>query len=227
MKKGLIIALVMTMLTGLFGCGKKYRIDYLNCKTMFDRPKESCRAGSKVTLKMYPVMDETNEVYLDGEALMCQGQKGEFLIYEFTMPKHNVTIEVKGHNISVVDEMILYDYYYQVAGTEMKQPYYEIVVWDKHGELELQEYVDGGTKEEKVNVCHPSRELISDINAVIEEYDMDNWDKLENYECLDGVAESFRYYKNGSYVRVDINKLPENGERGLNAIRNTLRKHMD
>ena len=80
MKKTLIIALVMTM---LFGCGKSYRINYADCEDMFDKPAQSGRTGSRVTLKLHPVMDASVTVYVDGERILSSGQKGKFIIYKF------------------------------------------------------------------------------------------------------------------------------------------------
>ena len=224
MKKTLIIALVMTM---LFGCGKRYRIEYSDCEDMFGSPVQSAPAGSKVKLKLYPVMDASETVYVDGERISSEGQKGKFIIYKFTMPDHDVNVEVRISSSQMVSDDLLYEYYYQVAGTEMKQPYYRITVTKTNDKLVIKETVDGGTKEEKVNTYQASRQLIEEINAVIEKYDMDNWQNLEIYDCLDGVAQSFTYLKNGEYIRVDINKLPEDGQKGLGEIRVTLRRHME
>ena len=224
MKKALIIALVMTM---LFGCGKRYRIEYSDCEDMFGSPVQSAPAGSKVKLKLYPVMDASVTVYVDGERILSSGQKGKFIIYKFTMPDHDVNVEVRISSSQMVSDDLLYEYYYQVAGTEMKQPYYRITVTKTNDKLVIQETVDGGTKDEKTYTYHSSPQLIEEINAVIEKYDMDNWQNLEIYDCLDGVAQSFTYLKNGEYIRVDINKLPEDGQKGLGEIRATLRRHME
>ena len=224
MKKALIIALVMTM---LFGCGKRYRIEYSDCEDMFGSPVQSAPAGSKVKLKLYPVMDASETVYVDGERISSEGQKGKFIIYKFTMPDHDVNVEVRISSSQMVSDDLLYEYYYQVAGTEMKQPYYRITVTKTNDKLVIQETVDGGTKDEKTYTYHSSPQLIEEINAVIEKYDMDNWQNLEIYDCLDGVAQSFTYLKNGEYIRVDINKLPEDGQKGLGEIRVTLRRHME
>ncbi len=223
MKKALITALVMTM---LFGCGKSYKINYADCEDMFDKPAQSGRAGSRVTLRMHPVMDASETVYVDGEQIISSGQKGKFIIYRCTMPDHDVNVEVRISSSQMFSDDLLYGYYYQVAGTVMQQPYYRITVTRTNDKLVIKETVDGGTKEEKVNTYHSSEQLIEDINAVIEKYDMDNWQNLEIYDCLDGVDQSFTYLKNGAYIRVDINKLPEDGQKGLGEIRATLRRHM-
>ena len=224
MKKTLIIALVMTM---LFGCGKRHRIEYSDCEDMFGSPVQSAPAGSKVKLKLYPVMDASETVYVDGEQIRSEGQKGKFLIYRFTMPDHDVKVEVKISDSQMFADRKLYEYYYQVVGTVMKMPYNRIIVTETNGELVIKETVDGGTKDEKTYTYHSSPQLIEEINAVIEKYDMDNWQNLEIYDCLDGVAQSFTYLKNGEYIRVDINKLPEDGQKGLGEIRVTLRRHME
>lgn len=88
------------MVFSLSGCGAKtYRVNYNNAKAFFQGTEDMYRAGTDVTL-YYNVIatDKDYSFYLDGEYLNVSYSDKEGYIIQFTMPEHDVNLEVKMRN---------------------------------------------------------------------------------------------------------------------------------
>ncbi len=79
---------------GLFGCAKKYYVD-------FNGKREAHRAGHEVVLHYGPIPTDTDYTfYLDGEPLpyVIENEK---ITLRFPMPAHDVTVTVASRNSTV------------------------------------------------------------------------------------------------------------------------------
>ena len=230
MKKSIIIILVTVMIFGFTGCKKKYNVDYGNSKKAFANAADSYREGQKVTLRLYPVMDEIQDVYLDDEPLYENGYSTDTINYSFVMPAHDISIRVVSRNISGINEgkgTLLYEYYDRVVGTPVARPYYSVQVFtDEEGMLLMIETVDGDSRDQKINRYLVPDALISDIEAVMEKYDMVNWNSRDDLEPIDGRCEYFRFRVNDEYLEDSTEGLPKDGFRALGEIKVTLMKYM-
>lgn len=88
---------------GLTGCsGAKYAVDYNGHKDAFRGAKDSYRAGAHVKLCYDLIATDTDySFYLDGEALNPKYDEKKGFVLTFTMPAHDVTVEVRSVNSMV------------------------------------------------------------------------------------------------------------------------------
>ena len=99
MKNG--IRILMVFLSGcLAGCGgQQYNVDYMGSKSSFKGAKDRYAAGSEVELYYDQIGTDTDySFYLDGERLNPFWDQKKGYIIRFTMPEHNITLEVKAVN---------------------------------------------------------------------------------------------------------------------------------
>lgn len=107
MKAKIITAVVLVILLVaciLCACNKdeKYNVDYCGSKEMYDKAKDSYRAGEKVTLYFkYIATDTDYSFYLDGERLNVDYDERKGFIISFTMPDHDVKLEYNSKNSMV------------------------------------------------------------------------------------------------------------------------------
>ena len=103
------IALAAVILAGAFmfsGCfgSKKFKVDYNGQKDSFKNASDSYRAGEKVEI-YYPFIatDTDYSFYFDGEKMNPDYEEGKGYIIKFTMPEHDVSVEVSSKNTMEYD----------------------------------------------------------------------------------------------------------------------------
>ena len=138
---------------------------------------------------------------------------------------------VKDHT-DIIDGLesktLLADYYDRVTGTEMEQPYYELVLYTYDEEsLLLEEYREGGTEDETVRGFKVGKDAYEKVIKVIIEDGMDRWNDLDDCITIDGEVYVCRFYRNGQVVRVSSDNMPEDGYRAFNDVRQTLASFVD
>ena len=192
--KRLLLSVLVLGLFPLFGCADTYRVNYVTGKSAFPGAKDEYRAGQKVTLKVGAVTDEIQTVYLDGVALpQTDGPDEGFQYYEFTMPDHDVEIELLAEHIAVEWPIMLVDYYEKVVGV-YEEPgeergYFELVLYDDAEEtLLLERYESGGTDREIVTRYRVPRTALSDALSVMRQYGMQDWNDRDDTVPIDGMA---------------------------------------
>ena len=215
----------------LFGCAKTYRIDYQKYLRGFIDPPEKAKAGTTVTLKKGAVTDTIEEVLLDGEPLLCEGEEDGFLIYRFKMPAHDVTITIESHNISVVEKTLLIDYYSRdvaiVEEPDGESGYYELVLYDDgNADLLLEVYTDGGTPSQTVSTCRVPAAAADEARKLIEQYNMTAWNDAAEGESLDGAIYVCRFNLDGTFYRVTSEWMPSDGMDAFDAIRTLLQGYL-
>ena len=221
-----IIATVLFMPFNLFGNRNTHKINYQGCRKLFENAPDEYDENAKVTLVIKTEPDRIYEVRKDGYELPAAERKADQLVYEFRMPGRDVKIQVRqtGKNDR---EVLLFEYYNRVTGTAIPRPYYQILVYkNRKGSLTIKECVDGGSSDQVINTYSDSGELTERLRKLIEEYDLQGWSSLDNYECIDGRAEYFRYLEDNTYITVSVNKMPEEGLKILGTLACTIRNYM-
>ena len=222
---GIILLSVAAMIVLLFaGCSAdRYKIEY-NYKDAFLRPKNSAKAGEKVTV-IYKIKhiaaDAGYTFYLDDEVIYYEYcDKG--IKMEFIMPEHDVKISYKmnttmspdiptGPDYSRNSDIILMDYYEEIY-TEEGKDHYELVLRTTEDPLllKLTEYIGNGTEETSKDY-NVSCYAFEDFLHVIEVNEMTHWNTLEESESIDGMKIVVKFSFNGEEYRVSSEKMPQDG----------------
>ena len=226
--KRILVSVLLLGLLPMCGCAKTYRVNYVTGKSAFHGAADEYRAGEQVTLKVGIVTDEIETVFLDGEILRPSDESNDdFRCYTFTMPDHDVEIELLSENISTEEPTLLVDYYEKVVGI-YEEPgeesgYYELVLYNNADDmLLLEEYQSGGTAREIVTHYFVPRQAFTDAQAVIKQYDMQSWNDRDDTYPIDGMSYVCKFYADGDVIRVTSDAMPDDGIAAFAAIRSTL-----
>ena len=88
----------LLVLTGCAG-GEKYRVDYCGAKDCYRGAKDSYKAGTEVTVYFDLIASDTDYSFLlDGEPIDFDYDEKKGFIITFTMPAHDVTLDVSSVN---------------------------------------------------------------------------------------------------------------------------------
>ena len=83
---------------GWFGSPKEYAVDYCGKKALYTHAKDYYRAGEKVTVYYYMVDPELDyDFYINGEKITHFIDEENGLKINFTMPKYDIKLQVRGH----------------------------------------------------------------------------------------------------------------------------------
>ena len=210
----------------LFGNKETHKISYDGNKALFENAQDEYPEYSKVRLTLLAKPDTIYEVRKDKYEIQPVKRSADRLTYEFTMPRRDVRMQVK-KTYKNKDELLLFEYYTRITGTPIPRPYYQIQVYQMaDGLLKIKETVEGGSNDQVIKTYVISGEMKQEIKNLIRQYDLEGWNSMENAECIDGKAEYFRYLEDNTYITVSVNKMPEDGQKILGTIANTLRKYM-
>ena len=98
-KRTALVLIAGIMVISMFGCAKKYNVDYDGEKDLWDGAEDSYRAGS--TVKIYYtliVMDADLSFQIDGEDVSAHWKEGKGYELKFVMPDHDVKITTTVEN---------------------------------------------------------------------------------------------------------------------------------
>ena len=217
---GIILISVAAMIVLLFaGCSaEKYKIEYDN-KSAFLFPKNSAKAGEKVTLifkNKYIAADAGYTFFLNDEIIdYTYSDKG--IKMEFIMPEEDVKISYMISNAmspyipTEAADVLLIDYYEETYTEEGKE-HYELVLWTTEDPLilKLTEYI--GTGGEETSKDHfVSCYAFEDFLHVIEVNERRHWNNLEESESIDGMKIVVKFRIDEEEFRVSSEKIPEDG----------------
>ena len=107
LKKTIILFTIgVTVMLLFFGCGaKKYKVDYCGGKDWFKGAKDEYRKGEKVELYYDLIATDTDYSFLlDNEKLNVGYSEDKGFIITFTMPEHDVKLEVTHRNTMIADD---------------------------------------------------------------------------------------------------------------------------
>lgn len=84
--------------------GKKFMVEYSGGMEQYKGAKRCYSAGARVVLRYSLIATDTvYDFYLDGENLNYDYDEKNGFILSFTMPPHNVKLELRQKNISVCE----------------------------------------------------------------------------------------------------------------------------
>ena len=132
------------------------------------------------------------------------------------------------------EDVMLFDYFRQVVGTEEQQGYYEIVLYamtDEEGKLSDEEvrmdvYTDGGLRSEKMVSYSVPYEAFTKAMEIADEYEMKTWEDEEDLGALDGCSYVCKFPYASKYHRVSSDWMPDNVVEAFNAILEMLQSYI-
>lgn len=107
----------------------KYRVDYNGQKEFLAGAKDLYKAGEEVRVCYNLIATDTNySFFIDGKPFEPDFNKEEGYIIKFTMPEHDVSIQIKSRNsmLSIKQEAVLYFNSFDGGG-----PSYNVKIEDK------------------------------------------------------------------------------------------------
>ena len=225
---------ILSLFTALFsGCSApKYKVDYDGGKIFYEGAQDFYPAGAQVEL-ICTLMPSDIDIsfYLNGEYLNAKydGQKGYLL--RFTMPEEDVLLECRiRESMTYVEPaepgVLLVDYYRE--GTVGGDGYYELVLstTTDPNQYQIDQYrKEEGGEETRVSYLLPF-DIQGDYLEIVEEYGMREWENEETPVTLDGVLIVCKFRDGEETIRVSSDQMPENGEEGLQKIRELLEECM-
>ena len=97
---------------GLFGCGKRYKVDYDGSKDWFKGAKDSYRAGERVRVCYNMIATDTSYYfYLDDVQINPEYDDRDGYIITFIMPEHDVKLTVTHRNTMIAPDPIIEGFY--------------------------------------------------------------------------------------------------------------------
>ncbi len=102
-RKIVVVFIGVIIMAGLFGCGKqKYKLNFDS--SGFESEKTEYAAGEKVTVYYDFIATDTDYHFYSNDVEMKQSYDDQHgYIFTFTMPDHDVTIQVESHNSMMYD----------------------------------------------------------------------------------------------------------------------------
>ena len=234
MKKIIIIAIIAALLIVALICfsackAKKYKV--ICPEGLFENVKNGYREGQQVEIYFpYVATDTDYSFYLDGKRIhdyKYSDFKG--FVFTFTMPARDVTLDFDSKNsmenpVLTFDEITMLITYAKCIGTTIGEYAYKVTIESTEEEYEhlMTVYQEDGSK--KIYIV-PAR-IYESLRNYTETANLQNWNDLEENECLAGKAESFTILVNGEYVTISTNRMPEDGEQILHYLHSHLTEYM-
>ncbi|MBR2801578.1 MAG: hypothetical protein IKE21_03135 [Erysipelotrichaceae bacterium] len=192
MKRILKISLCAVLFLSLFGCAKKYRVDYDGRKERYKGAEDSYPAGRKVTLYYDLIAADTDYAfYLDGERLNHGYGSAKGFVISFTMPEHDVKLTCETHNTMVYAPPEVPEEYKALAMLDEDEGFftfrkievspgcrtgenYTVLMYDEEMILRYA-ILDGPVRYSRIEAGFPA-----EIDELIEKQELRSWN-AENY----------------------------------------------
>ena len=238
LKRAALVLLAAALALGLGACiikkpapkAQTYKIDFGGS---FRDERDEYAAGETVRIKVPLATDTDYSFRVDGEYVMPEySSNGAYLIYEFTMPDHDVKVEFSSRNSMVyvpvapddTEGTLLYDYYTTPTAVVGDAKYDEITVNESEGMLFINVY--SGSSTEGTTTSHKAYRapygLTDKLDRVVKEYKMAKWNSRDGVG-MTGKLTVFKFPgADGKLVRVTSENMPEDGEDAFNEIYNIL-----
>lgn len=148
-----------------------------------------------------------------------------FLIFSFTLTscgkKEYIPYSTQA------DDTLLIDYCDAVVGTESDRGSFEIllkVMSDRYAVLET--VTNAENEGEAVIVDYKiSVDAVNEIRKSIEETDMANWHKHEEYGPIDGRALMCKFKYGEEYITVNADHMPSDGQKDFYAVKEAMLRY--
>ncbi len=124
----------------------------------------------------------------------------------------------------IPENALLVNYYSKITGTLEDIPPYEIVLRTENYKTIIEEY-EGG-KDKPVRKYAVPHEVHEKCIGICLEGRLGEWEDLEEYISLCGGMQVVKFCDGEKYIRASTDKMPENGAKVLDGIREILHKYM-
>lgn len=135
------------------------------------------------------------------------------------------------------EDVMLFDYFRQVVGTEEQQGYYEIVLYaipDKtigmHSveNVRMDVHTDGGLRYQRMASYEIPYEAFTKAMEIADEYKMIKWEEGDDkYSyAIDGCSYVCKFPYGDKYYRVSSGAMPEDGMDAFNAVLEVLQSYI-
>ena len=243
-RKTLIYILIGAMLMiSLGGCfGKKYKVI---ADGGFTQKKKTYAAGQKVTLYYEFIATDTDYSFYSNDVELKQSYDNDHgYVFTFTMPAHDVLIQVYSKNSMVYDpeanreeteedwiaqinnkacEMV-FDYYEATVATVGGDGHDEFVLYRRpNGSMILAKYSQWGDAEESCRACLVSDSALYDCLKIVDDNKMRKWNEMDGVG-ITGAAYVVKFREADRTVRVSSDNMPEDGQRAFGEIEQALSK---
>lgn len=227
MKKKLIVIMGVMLMFSLFGCGKKYNVEYVGGKDRFIGAKSSYRAGSTVSFKIVYATDTDYSLYVDDQYVSIDRVDNRgYMYFKFKMPDHDVKVSLSSRNSMVYEDeefaekKVLAEYTHKVVGTAIERGSYVITLSTYsrlYNQIVISDSDNAELKEEKKTYLVPS-DTQDRVYDLIKKLGFSKWNSLKNYECIDGASYTLLYLEDGEYVTVGSGRMPSDGVKKLQQV---------
>lgn len=229
----LLLLAAALLLAALALCGaKRYRVDYCGAKELFQRARDSYRAGSTVTLYYPHVATDTDyTIYLNGEPIRYTYDDRRGFIITFVMPAHDVRLEVESRNTMVclpesgmAEETLLLEYREETValpGEDADSCELVLAASSDSDVLCLTVYT---SCQEPVSYSVPY-EAYERCFAVIQENQMEAWVLSPDAVSLEGARITLCYFDAGFTVQVSSDAMPQHGEQVFAQLKGILQAY--
>jgi hypothetical protein len=229
----MLILLLLVALAVLFEkiAAPRYKVI---CDGFFEGVRRSYPEGAQVCIWFSLIATDTDYRFtVDGEPAPLRYDEQKGYVIEFTMPDHDVTVEVDSHNSMVYEPetepepvLLVNSYRAEAAAPDEGGGYYELLLCDigSPDSLLLTEYRRENADEpvESAEYTVPN-DVLDACAAIVKEYDMAGWNSSPESTSEDGAKLVCRFWDDsGNLHRVSNECMPPNGREALDAIHNVL-----
>lgn len=218
-----VVALLVSTLAFLTSCKSEgYRV--ICPEGLFENVKKGYKAGEKVKIYFpYVATDTDYTFYLDGERISPSGYSdNKGYLIEFAMPECDVELSVESKNsmeyqpasIDIPEGTVLFSYSEKVFTPDAETTFSLTAETTDDPTLHRMTVSD----ETGITVYVIPRFAYESIYNYDQVADLDDWNSLTEYESLDGTRIELSFYRDGEYVTISSDRMPEDSEGVLKYI---------
>ncbi|MBR5502599.1 MAG: hypothetical protein IKV55_06165 [Oscillospiraceae bacterium] len=212
-------------------CGvKRYRVDYCGAKGLYERARDTYRAGAAVKLYFpYVATDTDYRFTLDGESVSCTYSDRHGFIITFVMPAHDVMLNFESVNSmeyrpdeGEYTDTLLLEYTETAVGTaeaDAGRFALELVAGTDSDMLCLAVYAAESEEPLRYSVPYEAYERCF---AVIQQNEMEIWALSTDAAAQEGMHIALNYFDAGFIVQVSSDAMPPEGEQVFAQLKSIL-----
>ena len=235
----LMIGVMLTMV--LSGCfPKKYK---LLCDSGFESKKKTYAAGETVTVYYDFIATDTDYVFYSNDVDLKSGYDNEHgYVFTFTMPAHDVMIQMYSKNTMVYDpdaereeteaELIastagsdkVFRYYRATTGTDGGDGYDEYTLYRRaRGDMIMVRASEWPDEPKSRRACIVTDSALYDCLKIVDKNDMRKWNKTDG-EAITGAVYIAEFWEAGKLLRADSENMPADGLQAFGEIEKVMKK---
>lgn len=235
----LMIGVMLTMV--LSGCfPKKYK---LLCDSGFESKKKTYAAGETVTVYYDFIATDTDYVFYSNDVDLKSGYDNEHgYVFTFTMPAHDVMIQMYSKNTMVYDpdaereeteaELIastagsdkVFRYYRATTGTDGGDGYDEYTLYRRaRGDMIMVRASEWPDEPKSRRACIVTDSALYDCLKIVDKNDMRKWNKMDG-QAITGAMYIAEFWEAGKLLRADSENMPADGLQAFGEIEKVMKK---